>query len=69
MTYTFKGLGKDGHLAKVLLQIELNARKIRYYPAFSEEGIRIDELDLGKVKKILSKIKSPHPLKFEISNY
>ena len=69
MTWTFKGMGKDKELAKDLLAIELNAKKIKHYPSYSTHALRIDDTNVNRVKAILRKIKSPRPLKFEVSNY
>lgn len=69
MTYTFTGLGKNKKLAKTLLQIELSGRKIKSYPSYSKESLRIDDFDAERVKEIIKKIKSPKKLKYEVSNY
>lgn len=67
MTYTIKGLGKDKSLAKTLLAIELNYRKIKHYPSTSKDALRIDDADWKRTKELMEKIKSPRKLKFEIS--
>ena len=69
MTWTFRGMGKDKELAKMLLEIELNAKRIKHYPSYSAHALRIDDTNVNRVKAILRKIKSPRPLKFEVSNY
>ena len=69
MTYTIKGIGKDKELAKTFLEIQLTARKIKTYPSYSSNAVRVDDRDIDRVKEELRKIKSPRKLKYELSNY
>jgi hypothetical protein len=60
---------KSNRLGIDLLKFELTARKIKQETTFSKNAVRIGNSDYAKVRHILSKIKSPRKLKYEISQY
>lgn len=69
MGYNIKPFGKDKELASMLLRIELNAKNIKYEEGYHKETTRVDNTDSAKVRRMITKLKSPRPLSFEVSEY
>ena len=50
-----------------LLRFEITAHKVKTYPTMSKNVVAIDNKDLGRVREMIKKIKSPKATRYEIS--